>query len=86
MLEYNAISDPKQCGVPVRQEGGIRVAGLLEWPARIRARRETDVPAYVNDYLPTFLDVAGIPQGWIWTDEKWTPVACLSKRSYLMWA
>ena len=48
-------------------EGGIRVAGLLEWPARIRARQETDVPAYVNDYLPTFLDIAGIPH----TQPSW---------------
>lgn len=31
-------------------EGGVRVAGLLEWPARISAARATDVPAVTSDY------------------------------------
>jgi arylsulfatase A-like enzyme len=42
-------------------EGGIREPGILEWPAMIKAHRETEMPAYVSDYLPTFLDVVGIP-------------------------
>jgi len=38
-------------------EGGIRVPGLLEWPAQIKAGRQTDVPVVTSDYLPTILDL-----------------------------
>ena len=41
-------------------EGGIRVPGLLEWPARIRAPRSTSIPCGTIDYLPTLLDAAGV--------------------------
>jgi arylsulfatase A-like enzyme len=40
-------------------EGGVRVPGLLEWPARIKAGRVTDVPCSTCDYFPTVLDVLG---------------------------
>ena len=40
-------------------EGGVRVPGLLEWPARIKAGRITDVPCSTSDYFPTVLDVLG---------------------------
>lgn len=40
-------------------EGGIREPGILEWPAMIHAHRETTHPAYVSDYLPTFLEATG---------------------------
>ena len=41
-------------------EGGIRVPGLLEWPARIAARRDTAVPAVTSDYVPTIADLLGL--------------------------
>lgn len=41
-------------------EGGIRVPGILEWPAKISANVVTDYPASTLDYLPTFLEVAGV--------------------------
>jgi arylsulfatase A-like enzyme len=34
-------------------EGGIRVPGIVEWPARIKAGTRTDVPAVTSDILPT---------------------------------
>lgn len=40
-------------------EGGVRVPGILEWPARIKAGRTTDVPAVTSDFLPTTLEVLG---------------------------
>ena len=40
-------------------EGGVRVPGLLEWPARIKAPRTTEVPCSTADYVPTLLDVLG---------------------------
>jgi len=42
-------------------EGGVRVPGILEWPAVVQAGSETDVPAVTSDYLPTILDVLGQP-------------------------
>ena len=41
-------------------EGGIRVPGLIEWPARIRTARTTTVPCGTIDYLPTIRAAAGI--------------------------
>lgn len=39
-------------------EGGVRVPGILEWPARVSSRA-TDFPAVTSDYFPTILDVLG---------------------------
>lgn len=40
-------------------EGGVRVPGILDWPARVKAGTVTDFPAVTSDYLPTILDVVG---------------------------
>jgi len=37
-------------------EGGVRVPGILEWPARVKAGTVTEFPAVTSDYLPTILD------------------------------
>jgi hypothetical protein len=42
-------------------EGGIRVPGVIEWPARIAAPRASDVNTVTSDMLPTLCDVLGIP-------------------------
>lgn len=39
-------------------EGGIRVPGLLEWPARIKPG-VTDIPAGVVDMYPTLVEIMG---------------------------
>lgn len=41
-------------------EGGVRVPGICEWPARVKPGR-TSVPAVTSDYYPTILAAAGIP-------------------------
>ncbi len=41
-------------------EGGIRVPGILEWPAKVKPGSTTDVPASTSDYLPTVLDALGL--------------------------
>ena len=41
-------------------EGGIRVPGLLVWPARFPAPRVIDAPCVTSDYVPTILDALGI--------------------------
>ena len=37
-------------------EGGIRVPGLLEWPARITEGRSTQIPTVTSDIYPTVMD------------------------------
>jgi len=46
-------------------EGGIRVPGLIEWPARIKPG-STAIPAVTSDYLPTILEIIGAKQ----TDKR----------------
>lgn len=41
-------------------EGGVRVPGLLVWPAKIPKGRETNSPCITSDYLPTVLDALDI--------------------------
>jgi arylsulfatase A-like enzyme len=41
-------------------EGGLRVPALLEWPARIKKPRLTNVPYYTCDIFPTLLDILQI--------------------------
>jgi len=41
-------------------EGGLRVPGLLEWPARFTKPHRTDVPCVTSDIYPTLLDLVGV--------------------------
>ena len=41
-------------------DGGIRVPGLIEWPARVRASLRTSVPAGTVDIFPTVCAVIGV--------------------------
>jgi len=41
-------------------EGGLRVPGIIEWPARIRKPGVTDVLACTSDIYPTLLDIVGV--------------------------
>jgi arylsulfatase A-like enzyme len=41
-------------------EGGLRVPGLIEWPARIRSPRSSKVAAGTVDIYPTLLELAGV--------------------------
>ena len=42
-------------------EGGIRVPGVIEWPARISGARTTEFNAVTSDMLPTLCELAGTP-------------------------
>lgn len=44
-------------------EGGLRVPGLIEWPARIRDSRVTDIPAGTVDIFPTLAGIVGLDEG-----------------------
>jgi arylsulfatase A-like enzyme len=41
-------------------EGGLRVPGILEWPARYPGQRTTAVPCVTSDIYPTLLEIAGV--------------------------
>ena len=41
-------------------EGGVRVPGLLEWPAKIKPGTTSDAATCTVDYLPTLLDIVGV--------------------------
>ena len=53
-------------------EGGLRVPGILEWPARIPKPRTTSVPCNTCDIYPTLLEIAGV------TVEKQPPLDGIS--------
>ena len=42
-------------------EGGIRVPGVIEWPARITRPRASDVNTVTSDILPTLCELVGRP-------------------------
>ncbi len=41
-------------------EGGIRVPGILEWPAVVKQQMVTDVPCSTLDIYPTIVDLLGL--------------------------
>jgi arylsulfatase A-like enzyme len=43
-------------------EGGLRVPGIMEWPAGIKTPRVTNYPACTMDLFPTVADIAGLPE------------------------
>lgn len=50
-------------------EGGIRVPGIIEWPAQIRKPFATDIPCGTIDIYPTILDILGLQ-----LDEQIRPI------------
>ncbi len=42
-------------------EGGIRTPLIVRWPGRIKAGSETEQTAISMDWVPTFLEAAGVP-------------------------
>ncbi|WP_435895186.1 sulfatase family protein [Oceaniferula spumae] len=41
-------------------EGGVRVSGILDWPARVKTGSVSEFPAVTSDYLPTIIDALGV--------------------------
>lgn len=54
------VSSPLRGQKAQMYEGGIRVPGLIEWPARIRKGKSSNVPAGTNDILPTLCELSGV--------------------------
>jgi len=70
MLWFNSDNGRPGTNAPLKggkggiSEGGIRVPGICEWPARVKPGR-TSVPAVTSDFYPTILEAAGVemPKG-----------------------
>jgi len=43
-------------------EGGLRVPGIVEWPAVITKPRITNFPAATMDIFPTLVEIVGLPE------------------------
>ncbi|MBM4163978.1 MAG: N-acetylgalactosamine 6-sulfate sulfatase [Lentisphaerae bacterium] len=41
-------------------EGGVRVPGIIEWPARIQAGSRSSVPVCTSDIYPTIVEMLGV--------------------------
>ena len=41
-------------------EGGVRVPGVMVWPAKISSAKKVDLPCMTSDYLPTVLEALDI--------------------------
>jgi len=65
MLWFNSDNGRPKANSPLKggkgglDEGGIRVPGICEWPARVKPGK-TSVPVVTSDFYPTIIDVAGI--------------------------
>lgn len=44
-------------------EGGVRVPGIVRWPQRVAAGSQSDRVSGFEDWMPTLLDLAGVPDG-----------------------
>ncbi len=40
-------------------EGGVRVPGIMTWPAEIKKHRSTNIPFSTLDYFPTVMEITG---------------------------
>jgi arylsulfatase A len=54
-------NSPFRAGKGFLYEGGLRIPLIVRWPGRIPAGRETDTPMINTDWLPTLLELAGVP-------------------------
>lgn len=59
-VKYSRDHDPFNGGKNNLWEGGIRVPGLIEWPARITKPFVSDVPVNLIDLFPTVAEAAGV--------------------------
>jgi len=66
MLWFNSDNGSPKDNAPLKggkggiDEGGIRVPGICEWPARVKPGK-TSIPVVTSDFYPTILEAAGIP-------------------------
>lgn len=52
---------PFRAGKGYLYEGGTRIPLIVRWPAKIKPGRVTDLSVINTDWLPTFMEIAGVP-------------------------
>jgi arylsulfatase A len=57
-VTYN---DPYRAGKGFVYEGGLRVPLIVRWPGQVPAGKVVDDPVINTDWLPTLLEMAGLP-------------------------
>lgn len=53
---------PYRAGKGFVYEGGLRIPLLVRWPGRVPAGKVVDAPVINTDWVPTLLEMAGLPQ------------------------
>ena len=61
-------------------EGGIRVPGIVEWPAMIQQNRITQYPASTMDIFPTIVELLDLPQSAMLTPVDGASILPLFKK------
>lgn len=54
-------NSPLDCGKGSLHEGGIRVPMIVKWPGKVREASTSDHYLMIEDFYPTILEMAGIP-------------------------
>ncbi len=54
-------NSPFRAGKGYVYEGGLRIPLLVRWPGRVPAGRVSDEPVLNTDWIPTLLELAGLP-------------------------
>lgn len=54
-------NSPLDCGKGSLHEGGIRVPMIVKWPGKVREASTCDHYLMIEDFYPTILEMAGIP-------------------------
>ena len=54
-------NSPLDCGKGSLHEGGIRVPMIVKWPGKVREATTCDHYLMIEDFYPTILEMAGIP-------------------------
>jgi len=54
---------PFRAGKGFLYEGGLRIPLIVRWPGRVTAGRVVDAPVTNLDWMPTLLEIAGLPPG-----------------------
>lgn len=56
-----SVARPLRAAKGYLYEGGIRVPMMMRWPGQVRAGAVEKTPAISMDFVPTFLEAAGVP-------------------------
>lgn len=62
-LEAGAYNGQLRGGKDGLHEGSVRVPAFISWPARLKAGTKSSQPVFVQDWLPTLMEIINHPTG-----------------------